>query len=138
MLLSNIKLLKNKKRSGTNLRLIFYMIFWRKIFLIQYFITWPNFIAWLSLLLWILGNKCIVIICCQICNVLNFEISFPIKPFFYATKKSVLVILGTPVSITEIFSGKVFCHILKQINRFVWSFKVGPLNHFSAKFNHLR
>ena len=34
---------------------------------------------------------CIVIICCSVCNVINFEInlSLLIKPFFYITKKSI-------------------------------------------------
>ena len=50
----------------------------------------PNFIVWLSLVLEILGNRCIVIICCPVCDVINFEIhhSFLIKPLFYITKKS--------------------------------------------------
>ena len=37
--------------------------FSRKMFLMLYFINWPNFIAWLSLLLDILGNICITIVC---------------------------------------------------------------------------
>ena len=43
----------------------------------------------LSLLLGILGNMCIVIICCPVCDVRNFEIyhSFFIKPHFCITKK---------------------------------------------------
>ena len=68
----------------------FLHIFQRKIFLKLCFISWPNSIAWLSLLLEILGNVCIVSICCPVCDVINFEInlSFLIKPFFYITKKS--------------------------------------------------
>ena len=60
----------------------------RKIFLMLYSITWPNFIVWLHLLLEILGNMCIEIICCTICDVINFEINhrYLIKPFFYITK----------------------------------------------------
>ena len=62
--------------------------FWIKIFLMLYFITWPNFIAWLSLLLEILDNICTAIMCCPVCGAIHFEIkfSFLIKPFFYITK----------------------------------------------------
>ena len=34
-----------------------------KMFLMLYSINWPNFIAWLPLLLEILGNMCIDIVC---------------------------------------------------------------------------
>ena len=52
--------------------------------------NWPNFIVWLPILLEILGNMRIVINCCPVFDVINFEInqSFLIKPFFYMTKKS--------------------------------------------------
>ena len=61
-----------------------------KIFLVLYSVNWPNFIVWLPLLLEILGNICIVIICCPVCDVIKVEInhSFLTKPFFYMTKKS--------------------------------------------------
>ena len=61
--------------------------FRRKICLTLYFINWPNFIAWLSSLLEILGNMCIVNFC-KVCDVINLEInlSLLIKPFFYITK----------------------------------------------------
>ena len=51
--------------------------------------NWPNFIVWLPLLLEILGNMRIVITCCPVCGVMNFQInhSFLIKPFFYMIKK---------------------------------------------------
>ena len=64
--------------------------FWRKLFLTLYFISWPNLIAWQSLLLEILGIMCIVITCWPVFNVINFEINhrIPIKPFFCITKKS--------------------------------------------------
>ena len=40
---------------------------------------------------------------------------------------------------THIFGGKVWHHILKQINHFQWRHEVCPLNQFSCtKFNHLR
>ena len=57
----------------------------REIFLMFCSINWPNFIVSFSLLLEILGNMCIVIICCSVFDVINFEInhSFLIKPFFY-------------------------------------------------------
>ena len=46
--------------------------------------------AWLHLLLKIFGNMCIVIICCPVCDAMNFKInhSFLIKPFLIRTKKS--------------------------------------------------
>ena len=64
--------------------------FWRKVFLMLYFINWLNFIAWFSLLFEILGHMCIVIICCPYREVIHFEINFSllIKPFFYITKRS--------------------------------------------------
>ena len=64
--------------------------FSRKIFLTLYFINWPNSISWLTLPLQILGNMCIAIIFCTVCDVKNFQIdySFLIKPFFYITKMS--------------------------------------------------
>ena len=62
--------------------------FWRKIFVTLHFIKWPNLIAWLPLLLEILGNMYIIVICCPVCDILSFEInhSFLIKLFFYITK----------------------------------------------------
>ena len=64
--------------------------FSRKIFLTLQSINWPIFIACLPLLLEILGNMNIVIICCPVCDVINFAINprFLIKPFFNMTKKS--------------------------------------------------
>ena len=57
--------------------------FSRNIFLMLYSINWPNFTAWLSLFLEILGNMFVVIIRCLVCDIINFEIyySFLIKPF---------------------------------------------------------
>ena len=51
-----------------------------RIFLILYSINWQSFIVWLRLLLEILGNICIVIICCWV--------NLFIRQFFYVTKKS--------------------------------------------------
>ena len=64
--------------------------FWRKIFLTLYAIKWLNLIAWLPLLLEILGNMCIIITCSPVCHVKKFEIksSFLIKPFSYMIKTS--------------------------------------------------
>ena len=58
-------------------------------FLMLYFINWPHFVVWLTLLFEILGNMCIVIDWCPVYNVINFESnhSFLIKLFFYVTKK---------------------------------------------------
>ena len=63
--------------------------FWWNIFLMLYFI-WLNFIAWLPLLLELLSNMCIVITCCPLWDVIDFEInhSFLFTPFFYMTKRS--------------------------------------------------
>ena len=64
--------------------------FSRKILLMFYSINRLHFIVCLPLLLETLCNMCIVIICCPVCDVTNFEIkhSFFIKPLFYITKKS--------------------------------------------------
>ena len=65
--------------------------FSRKIFLVLYSINWPNFIAWLPILLEILGIMSIAIVCFPGFDVLNFEIKliFLIKPFFYLIKNSI-------------------------------------------------
>ena len=72
------------------LQYILRMIFLRKIFLMLYSINWPHFTVWLPLLLDRLGNMSIAIICCPICDVINFENnhSFLIKSFFHINKKS--------------------------------------------------
>ena len=48
--------------------------FLRKIFLVLS-LNWPIFHVWLPLLLDIMGNICIVIICCPVCDVIIFEIN---------------------------------------------------------------
>ena len=65
--------------------------FWRKIFLLLYFINWQNLIVWSSLLCGILGNICIVIVCKPGCYVINFEVNLIllIKPFFVCDQKVV-------------------------------------------------
>ena len=63
--------------------------FARKIFLMIYSINWQTFIVWLPLLLEILGNLCIVIICCPVC-VTSYILKltkFLIKTCFCITKK---------------------------------------------------
>ena len=77
--------LKNKERSELLYLSHFQYDFWRKIFLTLYAIKWLNLIAWLPLLLEILGNMCIIITCFPVCDVIKFEItfSFLIKPFSY-------------------------------------------------------
>ena len=54
-----------------------------------YSINWPNFIAWLPLLLDILGNMCIAIVCYPGCDVMDFQINliFLIEPFFLHDEK---------------------------------------------------
>ena len=63
-----------------------------KMFLISYSINWPNFIAWLPLLLEILGNMCIGIVCYPGCDVMDFEINLILimEPFFLQEQKELL------------------------------------------------
>ena len=67
----------------------FVYVFSTKMFLILYAINWPNFIAWLSFLLEILGNMCIAIVCYPSCDIMDFEINliFLIEPFFLYDQK---------------------------------------------------
>ena len=64
--------------------------FSRKVFLVLYSIIWPNFNAWLPLLLEILVNMCMVSVYQPGCDVIDFEIYliFLTKPLSYMTKKS--------------------------------------------------
>ena len=59
-----------------------------RMFLMLYFANWLHFIAWLPLILEILGNICMAILCFPGLDVTNFEINliFLIKPFFYMPK----------------------------------------------------
>ena len=59
-----------------------------KIFLMLYFVNWPNLIAWLHFLLEILDNMRITTVCFSGCNVINLGVSiiFLVKLFFYMTK----------------------------------------------------
>ena len=65
------------------------MIFQEKMFFMIYFTSWSNFMAWLTLLLEILGNMHIPVNCFPGFDV-KFEINliFLIKPFFCIIKKS--------------------------------------------------
>ena len=58
-------------------------------FLMLYSINQPNFMAWLPLLLEILGNMCIAIVCYPGCEVMDFEINLIIliKQFFLYAQK---------------------------------------------------
>ena len=62
----------------------------RKMFLMLYSIRWPNFFAWLFLLVEILVNMWTGIVCYPGRDVTNFEIKliFLIKSFLLMTKKS--------------------------------------------------
>ena len=64
------------------------MIFLEKMFLMLYPINWANDVAWLLLLLDILGNICAVIICCLDCKVISFEIN--LKLFYQGQKYNYL------------------------------------------------
>ena len=63
--------------------------FTTKVFLRLYFINWPNFTAWLPLLLDILGHMCIAIVCYPGCDVMDLEINliFLKEPFFLHDQK---------------------------------------------------
>ena len=76
LLLPYIKLLKETKRGLELVSLSHFPDnFWRKIFVLLYFITWPNFIVWSPLLCEILSNMCIAIVCKRVCDVMNFEVN---------------------------------------------------------------
>ena len=82
--------IKRKKRSGLISLPPFLHDLSRKIFFTLNSIISTNFIAWLSLLFEILGNMCIVIICCPDYDVINFKIklNYFTKSFSYMTKRS--------------------------------------------------
>ena len=119
MLLLYIKLFEKTKRSLELVSLPqFPHDFRRKIFIMLYFINWPNFIAWLPLLLAILDNMCIVIVCWPFCDVKKFEIylnlKFLIRLSFYITKK-----LGQKCKYLK--NGRGFFQKFSQTRR--WTFK---------------
>ena len=57
-------------QDNTHAEVWFCACFFHKIFFLYF--NWPNFFLWLSLLLEISGNMCIVIICYPVCDVINF------------------------------------------------------------------
>ena len=63
--------------------------FWRKIFLLSYYINWPSFIVWLALLREVMGNILIAIVCSPGCDVMNVAVNliFLIKPLFLHDQK---------------------------------------------------
>ena len=62
-----------------------------EMFFMLYSTNWPNFIAWLLLLLEILGIMCIATVCYPVSDVMDFEINFffLIEPFFLHDQKVV-------------------------------------------------
>ena len=92
LLLPHIKLFKKTKRGLELASLLHFMHdFWRKSFLLLYFIIWPNFNVWLPLIREILGNMCIVIAYCIIilsvghCDTVDFRVRRPIRPRSFLT-----------------------------------------------------
>ena len=57
-------------------------------FVMSYFVNWPSFVVWWPFLLEILGNMCIAIVCFPSCDVIEINLLFLIKSFFYMVKKS--------------------------------------------------
>ena len=72
----HFKLLKEIKRG---LELVFLPHFLlnlkRKIFVLLYFINWPNFIVWLPLLCEILDNMYLAIVCKPGCDAMDFDVN---------------------------------------------------------------
>ena len=99
MLLPSIKIyFKRKRRSGTNLPVSF-SAWLRNILFTLYSINWPSLIVCLLLLLKISGNVCIIIICCPIYDVINFEmnlnhqnLNIPRKSHFKVKRKAFFII----------------------------------------------
>ena len=100
------------------------------IILILHSINWPNFIVRLPLLLEILDNICIAIICRPVYDVINIEInlSFLIKPFFWLTKKCLIRLDDSYISVQDLIkfqfwvSGNVFTALkMSKYGGFFWS-----------------
>ena len=62
-----------------------------KMFLMLYSINWPNLIAWLPLLLEVLGIMCLP--CCDVMDV-KINLTFLIKPFFLHDQKIMIKTLA--------------------------------------------
>ena len=77
--------------------------FWRKIYMTFILLTDRNFIPWFPLLLKILWNMCIVIICCPVCDVINFEIN-PLSANFTKWSNTLKKFLGNfPTNCLSVF-----------------------------------
>ena len=123
---------KSKKRSVTSLPASFFPLFFKKNISTLYFINWPNFIALYLLLLKILGNICIVIICCSVCDVINLKnnLSLLIKPFFYIT-------IEPRQRCKYVQNGKSFWHEIKSIFHKFWTaFSCQKLSQTLKPINH--
>ena len=87
------KAFKKKKNEKRGLKLAslshFLHDFWRKLFLTLFYLL-TKFHCLTAFTSWVLGNMCIVITCCLVYDVMNFEINhtFLIKPFYCITRKS--------------------------------------------------
>ena len=80
--------LKNQKRGLELVSMIYFLHDFEEKCFLRYILLTDQ--VSLPLVLEILGDMCIVIICCPDCNVINFGINlnFLIRPFFFITKKS--------------------------------------------------
>ena len=100
------------KWSGNSFSTIFCVWFLKKMFLMLYSVSWPNFFVGLPLLLEILGNMYFF----PGCHVINFEINLIslIKPFFFLIRKSrkSLIILRTSFKMKQ----KSFFIIFKELS----------------------
>ena len=87
-----------------------------KIFFMLYSNNWPNFIAWLHLLLKILGNICIGIFHSPVCGAIDLKTSlgFITKPFSYMIKKILKKIISEGEILT--WNEKNFSLFLKACN----------------------
>ena len=104
-----------RKWSGNSFFSIFWVWFFRKMFLVLYFINWPSFIVWLPLVLEMLDNMSIWIVCFPGCDVIDFEINliFQIKPFSYITKTSKQKVKYLE---NKKRNKSIFCHFYRTFN----------------------
>ena len=94
-------------------------LFKKNIFRVMHSVNWPNVMVWLTLLLEIWGNMCIVTACCLVCDVTNFEIILcflygAIFPHDQKSKYKNLNILRTKRTLK--MKSKGFCTIFKEIS----------------------
>ena len=141
----HFKLLKKLKR-GLELVFLpqFLLNFWRKIFVLLYFINWPNFIVWLLLLCEIFDNMCLAIVCKPSCDAMNFEVNLIllIKSFFLHDQN---VVTKTKISSERKellrWNKKAFFIIpkglsIKQITQIFVEGESSTLNLLSIKLNY--